>query len=210
MTLNQIVYNLADIVGKSDVPHFIERLKFNVKYYRALLIRRDQERNSYLPEQFMQSFCVNMIKVDASECCDVTVDCIIMRSEEKLPSAIRLKNGSPLTYVGTIDNLKSYAPMTVNELPYISHSTFTGRSARYFLQNGYLYVINSKAKKLTVKGIFEDPADIALYECVGDCYSDDSEFPITADMVQRITQSLLAGELQILSPDDGAEVKVNA
>jgi len=210
MTLNEIVYNLADIVGKSDVPHFIERLKFNVKYYRAIFIRRDQERNSYLPEQFMQSFCVEMIKVDASECCNVTVDCIIMRSKEKLPAAIRLKNGSPLTYVGTIDNLKSFAPMTVGELPTISHSTFTGRTPRYFLQNGYLYVINSKAIKLTVKGIFEDPAEVANFECDGDCYSDDNAFPIAADMVQRITQSLLSGELQILNNDDGGEVKVNA
>lgn len=209
MTLNEIVYNLADIVGKTDTPHFIERLKFNVMYYRALLIRRDQERNSFIPEQFMQSLCVDMIKVDASECCDVTVDCVIMRSVKKLPSPIRLKAGSPFAYVGTIDNLKSYAPMSVGELPYVSHSTFTGHSARYFIQNGYLYIVNSKALKVAVKGIFEDPRDLMEYDCLEDCYSDDSQFPITADMVQRITQALLSGELQLRTMDDGAEVKIN-
>lgn len=209
MTLNEIVYNLADIVGKQDVPHFVERLKFNVMYYRALLIRRDQERNSYLPEQFMQSFCMEMEKVDASQCCDIKVDCIIMKSKKKLPSPIRLKNGSPLAYVGTIDNLKSYAPMSVGELPFVSSSTFTGKIARYFVQEEYLYIINAKPLKVNVKGIFEDPRDLLEFDCDGDCYSDDSAFPITADMVQRITQSLLAGELRMLTPDDGGEVKVN-
>ena len=195
MTLNEIVYNLADIVGKTDVPHFVERLKFNVMYYRALLIRRDQERNSYLPEQFMQSFCMEMEKV--------------MKSKKKLPSPIRLKNGSPLAYVGTIDNLKSYAPMSVGELPFIGSSPFTGKIARYFVQEEYLYIINAKPKKVNVKGIFEDPRDLLEFDCDGDCYSDDNAFPITADMVQRITQSLLAGELRMLTPDDGGEVKVN-
>jgi hypothetical protein len=209
MTLNEIVYNLADITGKTDVPHFLERLKFNVMYYRALLIRRDQERNTHLPEQFMQSFCMEMEKVNASECCDVEIDCIIMRSKKKLPSPIRLKNGSPLTYVGTLDNLKSYAPMSVGELPFIGHSTFTGKVARYFVQNDYLYIVNAKPIKVVVKGIFEDPRDLKDFDCDGDCYDDDNSFPITADMVQRITQSLLAGELQILLPGDGGEVKVN-
>ena len=209
MTLNEIVYNLADIVGKTDVPHFVERLKFNVMYYRALLIRRDQERNSYLPEQFMQSFCMEMEKVDASQCCDIKVDCIVMKSKKKLPSRIRLKNGSPLAYVGTIDNLKSYAPMSVGELPFIGSSPFTGKIARYFVQEEYLYIINAKPKKVNVKGIFEDPRDLLEFDCDGDCYSDDNAFPITADMVQRITQSLLAGELRMLTPDDGGEVKVN-
>jgi len=209
MTLNQIVYNIADIVDKTEIPHFVERLKFNVSYYRALLIRRDQERNTYLPEQFIQSFCLDMEKVDASECCDIKVDCIIMKSTKKLPSPIRLKNGSPLSYVGTIDNLKSYAPMSVGELPFISFSSFTANIARYFVQEGYLYIINAKPKKVNVKGIFEDPRDLLDFDCSGECYDDDAEYPITADMVQRITQSLLAGELQMVDrTDDGNAVRL--
>jgi hypothetical protein len=132
-----------------------------------------------------------------------------MRSKQKLPSPIRLKNGSPFTYVGTLDNLKSYAPMSVGELPFIGHSSFTGKVARYFVQNDYLYIVNAKPIKVVVKGIFEDPRDLKDFDCDGDCYDDDNSFPITADMVQRITQALLAGELQILLPDDGGEVKVN-
>lgn len=208
MTLNEISYNLAEIAGQTDTPHFIERLKFNVLYYRALLIKRDQERNSSMPEQFMQSLCIDMQKVNASECCDVSLDCIIMRSATKLPKAIHVKSGSPFRYVGTIDNLKPFAPMSVGGLPYISYSTYTGKAPKYFIQNGYLYVINSKAQKLNVKGIFEDPRELLDFECSGDCYSDDGEFPITAEMVQRITQAMMAGELNATT-NDGAEIKVN-
>ena len=45
MTLNEIAYNIADAAGRGTNAAYIERLKFQIKYYRSLLIRRDQERN---------------------------------------------------------------------------------------------------------------------------------------------------------------------
>ena len=44
MTLNEIAYNIADASGRGTNAAYIERLKFQIKYYRALLLRRDQER----------------------------------------------------------------------------------------------------------------------------------------------------------------------
>ena len=55
MTLNEIAYNIADASGRATNAAYIERLKFQIKYYRSLLIRRDQERNTYLPDQFIQT-----------------------------------------------------------------------------------------------------------------------------------------------------------
>ncbi len=211
MTLNEIAYNIADLAGKTDVPHFIERVKFNILYYRALLLRRDEDRNSRIPEQFLQSMCVPMEQVNASDCSGVSSDCNIMRSVDRIPNPVHIKRGNAFIYVGSVDNEKSYAPTTTSQLPYIQYSTFTANHPLYYIQDWYLYVVNSISQTIRVKGVFEDPRKLEVYNCEGEKFDDDSRFPCTADMVQRITASLVNGELQLVNNiDDGNEVNINA
>ncbi len=211
MTLNEIAYNIADLAGKTDVPQFIQRIKFNILYYRALLLRRDEDRNSRIPEQFLQTMCVPMTQVNASECVGISSDCNVMRSTERIPNPVHIKRGNAFTYVGSVDNLKSYAPTTTSQLPYIQYSTFTANKPLYYIEDWYLYIVNSITQTVKVKGAFEDPRIISGYNCDGTSYDDDSPFPCTADMVQRITTSIINGELQLVDVnDDGNEVNINA
>ena len=67
----------------------------------------------------------------------------------------------------------------------------------------YLYIYNADGLEyINVRGVFEDPEDLRLFDCGDDggCYDDStSEFPIPMDMVQGITQSLMSGELRMLA-----------
>ena len=65
----------------------------------------------------------------------------------------------------------------------------------------YLYLANPhEIGFVNVRGVFEDPSEVAKFDCNGsDCYSDDSLYPIPADMLQTITQGLQQGELSVLS-----------
>ena len=65
----------------------------------------------------------------------------------------------------------------------------------------YMYIYNADGLGyINVRGIFEDPEDVALFDCDGsDCYDDNMDFPIPMDMLQTITQGIMSGELMLLS-----------
>ena len=52
MTLNEIAYNLLNLVrgGRSNHDEHIslDQIKFNVKHYRAMFIRRDYAKNGFV------------------------------------------------------------------------------------------------------------------------------------------------------------------
>ena len=84
MTLNEIAYNILNLVrgGRSSNNDYIStsQIKFNVKYYRAMLIRRDFARNGIITRHLEQDLgCLELIKVDASKCCRLPVDCAVYR-----------------------------------------------------------------------------------------------------------------------------------
>ena len=76
MTLNEIAYNILNLVrgGRSSNNDYIStgQIKFNVKYYRAMLIRRDFARNGMVTRHLEQDLgCLELQKVDASTAGDV-------------------------------------------------------------------------------------------------------------------------------------------
>ena len=58
MTLDEIAYNILNLLraGRSSNDELIslEQLKFNIKHYRAMLIRRDYARNGYVSNHLEQ------------------------------------------------------------------------------------------------------------------------------------------------------------
>lgn len=98
MTLNEIAYNIADASGRATNAAYIERLKFQIKYYRSLLIRRDQERNTYLPDQFIQTIEAPISLVNIAETIEFSAavnNQPLHKSNAILPKPVRLKRGVP-------------------------------------------------------------------------------------------------------------------
>ena len=54
---------------------------------------------------------------------------------------------------------------------------------------------------MACKGIFANPEETSKFtDCNGlPCYTDDTPFPMPMDMVQAITQGMMAGELRMLA-----------
>ena len=102
MTLNEIAYNIADASGRGTNAAYIERLKFQIKYYRALLIRRDQERNTYLPDQFIQTIEVPISLVNINDSIEFSAAINgqgLHKSNSQIPDPVRLKRGVPFFQV---------------------------------------------------------------------------------------------------------------
>ena len=108
MTLNEIAYNIADASGRGTNAAYIERLKFQIKYYRALLIRRDQERNTYLPDQFIQTIEVPISIVNINDSIEFSAAINgqgLHKSNSQIPDPVRLKRGVPFFQVAYFKNI---------------------------------------------------------------------------------------------------------
>lgn len=205
MTLNEIAYNILNLArgGRSSNNDHIslDQIKFNVKYYRAMLIRRDFTRNGIITRHLEQDLgCIELQKVDASKCCNLPVDCAVYRSKVKIPRTVRFSFKDAITHVGDVTGLATIPMVEPHMVEYLPYDKYTKQQKKAYMIEDYLYIYNGDGLKfINVRGVFEDPEEVALFDCDGACYDDDSEFPIPMDMVQIITQGLMSGELMMLA-----------
>lgn len=210
MTLNEIAYNLLNAYrgGRSSNTDNVslEQIKFNVKHYRAMFIRRDFNRNGITTRHFEQDLgCVPLEKVDASKCCGLPIDCDVWRTSIKIPRTVRYNFTDAITYIGDITGLRRYPLVSAFEIQWIPYDSYTaGLTKAYFIED-YLYIYNPKGSEyVNIRGVFEDPEEASNFSFCGEdanesCYSDDDIFPIAADMLQGINNGILNGELLLLA-----------
>ncbi len=203
-TLNEIVYNIALQVEKADDTVLLERLKFMVGYYRAQFIRQDQKRNHSIPSQFIQK--LDEVSMSAQPSVDglgsTEFGCEVWRSA-KIPKPVRLYDGSTFAYVGTVDGKTPYQEVNGVQADYAAHGKYNKQYPRYCYKNERIYIYNARPSAITIKGIFEQPQELFGFTADIDRalpappLPEDKEYPISMDMIQRITQSILATEMRV-------------
>ena len=206
MTLNEIAYNILNIVrgGRSSSSEHIslDQIKFNVKHYRAMLIRRDYARNGLVTRHLEQDLgCLELETVNPSKCCNLPVSCSVARTKKKIPRTVRFNFQEAITYVGDVTGIVRIPlvePAMVRWLPYDKYTS--GKHKAYMIED-YMYIYNANGLKyINARGVFENPEDLKDFQCEnGTCWDDNKPFPIPADMVQAITLGMASGELQLLS-----------
>jgi hypothetical protein len=206
MTLNEIAYNILNIVrggrSNSDDHLSLSQIKFNIKYYRAMMIRRDIARNNFMSRHIEQDLgCLKLIRVNASKCCDFDIDCEVYRTEKKIPRTVRANFKDMITYVGGVDGVNTIPIIQPDYVKFIPYDKYTKNQRKAFFIEDYLYIYNPDGLELiNVRGVFEDPEEVAKFDCDGtDCYDDNAPFPMPADMIQAITTALLSGEMMMIT-----------
>ena len=206
MTLNEIAYNILNIVrggrSNSDDHLSLSQIKFNIKYYRAMMIRRDLARNNFMSRHIEQDLgCLKLIRVNASKCCDFDIDCEVYRTEKKIPRTVRANFKDMITYVGGVDGVNTIPIIQPDYVKFIPYDKYTKNQRKAFFIEDYLYIYNPDGLELiNVRGVFEDPEEVAKFDCDGtDCYDDNATVPMPADMIQAITTALLSGEMMMVT-----------
>jgi len=206
MTLNEIAYNLLNLIrgGKSNHHDNIslEQLKFNIRYYRAMLIRRDFARNGTITRHLEQDLgCMNLEIVNGSKCCGLEIECEVAKTVLPIPKTIRLNFEDAITFIGAGDGLTRISLISPQIAKFVQYEKYTSQNQKGYMIEDYLYILNPRGLEfVNVRGVFENPADTAKYECpTGVCYSEMSEYPIPMDMVEALTKGILSGELSMVS-----------
>ena len=207
MTLNEIAYNLLNLVrgGRSNQDEHIslEQIKFNIRHYRAMFIRRDYAKNGFNSRHVEQDLgCVYLKPVDASKCCYLPTTCSVYRSKKTIPKTIRYNFEEAISYVGDVHGTATIPLINPNTVKWLPYDKYTKDKLKAYMIGDYMYIYNAEGlEAVNIRGVFEDPRDVARFDSCssGGCYSDDIEYPIPLDMLNLINSSLISGELSLLS-----------
>lgn len=211
-TLNELIDSVLHIVSggrpsDDDLPERELVAQFWIDY-RALFLRRDTQKNKFVSSTLEQDLgCIDLVSVDKAECCDVTTDCKILRTDVKIPRPIRLNDKDLFTYVGSIDKQHNWKIVRPYEARWEKYNKFTSKTTSVFYRNEYIYVLtnNTFLDKLNVRLVLYDPRDAKDFICDEQpCFTYDSLFPIPSDMIQPIRELIVTKELglQMRIPTD--------
>ena len=199
MTLNELAFNVLNKMtgGRSTHNEYIslDQIKFNINYYRSLLIHRDLRRsqNKELFEQEIET------QIELSDRSDVDFKTI-----SKIPQIIRLNYEYPLSVVAD----KRYPVQNRHAFMFSDYNRFTKDETRCYLSNNILYIKGikdlSNGDNIRLEGIFENPGEAYKFNGEDPLKIDDLEYPVSGDMAQRISESLINGDFQLMlqTPND--------
>lgn len=210
----------------------LEQIKFAIHYYRALMLRSDMQKGDQT-RPFEQSLGILTLNESSLGGEVFTRNGIFIQQTSKtIPRLVRLKSGKEgLTYVGPPDLSENFPIVDYRAAMWQRYNRFTFNNRRAFIYDDYVhvvgdpvfyeleaimknpqYVINESAivskevSCIAVRGIFEDTIEAGNFSKAADDppYTDRDPFPISSDMIQRITQGLISGEMNVMiqSPND--------
>lgn len=198
ISLDKIVQDLLLIIRGSNISQSESiskrQLEDWVHQYRALLLKRDLDKNKVANPDYIQEIPnLSISLIEGSEDNTIGSDCYISRSSVKLPKTIDLNSKSGLTYVGTIlGNQIQIIPYT--RFQWQQYKKYTKGDKLAFLRNQYLYIYNNELLTvINVRGIFENPLEITSFDNID--YR--QNYPLPMDKVSILKEMILKGELGI-------------
>lgn len=201
-SINELSEILAERSGRQfDLP-FRAELKVMINYWRARLIVDSLNSKPKDRPFFTRWLEVPLEQVNSSDFPDFP-DCPILRTKCKIPEPVRA-NSKLYDFVGKLDKMSVLPLKEPHEIKVLMESKYTGKDIRTARINGYIYVFGS----LNIPGIAVNmiPENVEEFnscsEVCNTTYTDDSPYPVSSDLQQRIIQAILGTELRQVIPSE--------
>ena len=198
-TLRALAEQVIESFGLPYNGVLYERAKDLILQETATFIRQSSERNG-IDDYFLSSYLAELAPVDVIDNCQVALGCTVLRTINKIPEAVRIKNDTPFTFVGTADGARVFRYTRPFEKNLLKHLRFTSKGLAYMYINRYIYILNSNI----IKWVRIDAPYVVPFSqsCNNNCYNDDMEFPCSADMTNAILKSVIgSGILMKVTPE---------
>lgn len=197
----EIIYNWRNLISggrlsDDDIPSY-SQLKFILNYKRLQYLRQDYTKNYFDTDLMYQDLgCLELEAVDSAECCHFESGCTIYRTKEVLPTPLRFSDRLGIK-VNAINKTKRFELILPERAPFIGYTKYPSLTEKVYWLNGRLYMRGLYA--INARIIAENPEDAKRFSCDGQaCYTDDSQYPLPADMIDLITKDILSTELKAL------------
>lgn len=143
-------------------------------------------------ELFQYIPCVEMMRVDLSECCFVKSGMYISRSVERLPELETGLYGNLIQRVTTVTG-QDLSPTTARDYENIINIKFASNKLYYWVKDGYLYVSQDEIARVSISAYFKD-----YHPYTGDCYNPYEDQFFCPDWLIDEVMEVLNKELQNL------------
>ena len=221
-TLNQIAFNIAEASDQENNTVLINRVKFMVEYYRSLFLRRDAARGVNISDVYTQSVTYNLTQIENITDCSGEVaagyeyiqSCLaggdgttststLHVTTTPVPEPVNFNTVEPFISVTSVGHGQDFTFVNPEAVMFSLSSRWTAAMPKYYYLNGYIYVINAPKNCIVVRMVVESPTTGGT-----SCLSPDEEYPVSLDMVQRITQAILGTELRMNTSNDDEQVTI--
>jgi hypothetical protein len=211
MLLSEIVYNIKNLMAgglESDDSNVSDtQIAFMIGYYRAKLLKQDQEKGRFNIELYTQNLGkVSLIQSD-KDCCESVCG---LRTEKKIPKPLETHTGLNISYVGLSDG-RPFTKIYSSTSFWSRGRKFTSKEPKWYYENGFIYILDPPTLMLDeiyIRGVFEDPyvaEHFKVCECPAnnlDCSSVfetmDFEYSLPLHHVDTIVKLVAETELRIL------------
>jgi len=141
--------------------------------------------------------CLEMELADSAECCSFETGCTIYRTKLLLPETIKLVDRFGIK-VNAINKTNRFEIVLPERYPFVKNVKYPSLTEKVYFLNNRLY--SSTLYALNVRGILTNPEEAKRFICANatSCYTDNSQYPITADMLDLITKDVLQTEARML------------
>lgn len=203
VTKRKLTYDIINTIrgGKqSDDENISHRqVGFWIDNTRSLLIRRDLEKGRSVNPDLIQTICSEVIEVDAAECGCLTAGCTILRTKEKIPTALEVHNKNMIMRVGpAVVGSTPFSFISYERAQFSGNNKYTKHITKAFLHNGYIYLIGDSSKLKFLKYIAidlvmeypEEAANFQFCDTNEPCYTVDSTYPISAWMIEPLKEMI--------------------
>lgn len=211
-TLKEISDNIAANLKASDDFGLKQRAKMLCIAARATLLRREYDRTKrFRSSAIQQIWCIPVIRVDESECCDFKTGCTVSRTEDKVPKMLQVKFEDTFNYVGSADLLSplQYSFISPDRIPFMKFDKFTKGRIKYTLINDYIYIFNNpvNCKVISARYPLSNPLDINKFKKCDDknCFDEDTNVFIDDDMSLTVEQMVMEN----IKGKDNSEIKID-
>ena len=202
-TLNQLAEILAERAGKKFDLSFREEMKVVIHYWRQRLLVDSLNSRPEDREFFKVWFDMALEVAPISTFEGFPENSCIKRSTKCLPKSLRA-NSILVDFIGYLNKERRIPVVkSLESARILDQSQFTGGQPRAAIINGYIYTFNYMGPGVSVAMIPEDMTEVPTeglecFECSANkdlCYTDDSPYPVSGDIAQRIIQAILSTEL---------------
>lgn len=205
ITFNKLIYDTMELLKSNHIIDDTDLMERQVMFHwanqRALWLRNEYNKpgRNIDPDIESDLGCVELILVDAAECCNVKTDCFVLRTKLKLPSFIELHDKVAVTRVGLPNKITLPFTFTnYNKVMYSLSNTFSKGQAYGFLLNGYMYILSQRSDVklldwINIRGVVEDPMDLKPFKCEdgSSCFNLDDRYPIKGWMIPYVTSEIV-------------------
>jgi len=207
ISINEIVENLAFVLGDQYNMTLREALKHTVSIYREKLLREEDFNSGLNYNDFSQNIEMPLEDWSHPICGTGKI------TTEEIPLSIRFKNRGRVNYLYVGDSTfgHAYTQTSFVEYPFIMKLKHNVNALYYIIENGKMIILdNHKQCSLGIIGVFSEPQNAVKFCDNVETILDDNPYPLSGDLLARIRQGIISGDFPIRKKGEEGVITSNS